>query len=118
MTLSEVIEYVDELKPNAFTLQHKTRLLSELEGRIETEVFLKDQSSVTVYCYSDDKNTELQVKAPYDNIYALYLMAMIDFFNGEYNRYANTYEMFNSQYIAFVRWYCAKFRPADRKNRF
>lgn len=38
---------------------------------------------------------------------------MIDYENGEYNRYANTSQMFNAAWNDFVAWFAEKYRPAD-----
>ena len=40
MTLKELIEYVDEIKPNAFSNTTKTMWVNELDGKIQTEVWL------------------------------------------------------------------------------
>ena len=51
--------------------------------------------------------------APHDKIYWAYLTAMIDFANGEYNKYQNTMQMFNSFFGEFMRWFALNYRPAD-----
>ena len=38
---------------------------------------------------------------------------MIDFANGEYDRYQATAGMFNSHFADFMRWYALNVRPAD-----
>ena len=40
MTVSQVIQIVDDIKPNAFTNETKTAWLNEVEGMVQTEVFL------------------------------------------------------------------------------
>ena len=40
MTVSQVIQAVDEVKPNAFANEEKTRWLNEVEGMVQTEVLL------------------------------------------------------------------------------
>lgn len=62
----------------------------------------------------DGTEAELLVHAPHDKIYAAYLTAMIDFANGEYNKYQNSYQMFNGYWGEFCRWFSRNFRPADR----
>ena len=38
---------------------------------------------------------------------------MIDFANGEYERYQNTYQLFDTFFKEFMRWYATNYRPAD-----
>ena len=62
----------------------------------------------------DGREIELLVRPPHDKIYAAYVEAMIDFANGEYTKYQNTYSLFNGHWGEFCRWYSRNFRPADR----
>ena len=40
MTLSELITFIDGIKPNAYTAEEKTAWINECEGLVQTEVFL------------------------------------------------------------------------------
>ena len=40
-TLKGVIDYVDEIKPNAFSNAAKTQWINECEGLVQTEVLLR-----------------------------------------------------------------------------
>jgi len=113
MKLSEAIEYVDSIKPNAFTNEDKTRWINEAEGMVQTNVFLLAPEEIITYDYGSDSEAELLVRPPHDKIYAAYLVAMIDFANGEYNKYQNTYQMFNAHYSELMRWFATNYRPAD-----
>lgn len=113
MTLSEVIAKVDEIKPNAFSNEAKTAWMNEAEGMVQTEVFLLAPEEIITYDYAKDKDTELLVQSPHDKLYPSYLTAMIDFANGEYNKYQNTMQMFNSHFGEFMRWFALNYRPAD-----
>lgn len=62
----------------------------------------------------DGSETVLMLRPPHDKVYAAYLTAMIDFANGEYSKYQNTYAMFNGFWGELCRWYARNFRPADR----
>jgi len=113
MKLKTVIENVDRVKPNAFDSEEKTRWLNEIEGRIQAEILLFGPDNITVYTYADNADTELFVKPPYDCLYEYYLIAMIDFHNGEYDKYQNSMEMFDSKYDAFRKWFIEVYHPAD-----
>ncbi len=117
-TIKQIIDAVDEIKPNGFSPARKTSWISELEGRIQTEVFLQAHDEVIVYQWSDtpgegDRDTQVLVEPPYDNLYELYLAAQIDFANNEYTKYANSSEAFNNAMVGFIRWFAGRYRPAD-----
>lgn len=113
MTLSDVISSVDEIKPNAFSNETKTKWLNEVEGMVQTEIFLMTTVGCIQYDYEKDKDTVLLVNPPHDKLYVPYLEAKIDYANGEYEKYQNTMQMFNSFYSEFMRWYALMWRPAD-----
>lgn len=113
MTVSQVIQIVDDIKPNAFTNETKTAWLNEVEGMVQTEVFLFAPVEVIQYDYAEDKDTVLLVDPPHEKLYQAYLAARVDFANGEYNKYQNTMQMFNSFFGEFMRWYALNYCPAD-----
>ena len=113
MKLGEVISYVDGIKPNAFTNEDKTRWINEAEGMVQTDVLLLAPEEIITYNFENDREAELLVRPPFDKIYAAYLVAMIDFANGEYNKYQNTYQMFNAHFGAFTNWFVTNYKPAD-----
>ena len=59
MTVSELIAYVDSVKPNAFSDSDKLVWLNEIEARIQTEVMLRWQGEMEQYALPEDKDTEL-----------------------------------------------------------
>ena len=113
MTLSQVISSVDEIKPNSFSNDTKTAWINEIEGMVQTEVFLFAPVEIIQYDYLANKDTELLVAPPHDKLYKPYLEARIDYANGEYNKYQNTMQMFNSFYSEFMRFFAERFAPAD-----
>ena len=112
-TLKSVIEYVDEIKPNAFSNEAKTQWVNECEGLVQTEVLLLADAELISYSYDTDKDKELLVKHPHVKIYWAYLTAMIDFASGEYNKYQNTMQMFNAFFGEYMRWFALWYHPAD-----
>ena len=95
MTMNQVIEYVDGVKPNVYTDEDKYRWINTLEGMLSAEVFM-DQEPLR-YEIPQDADRELRVGHPYEEVYALYVMAMIDFHNREYGNYNNTMTMFQAR---------------------
>lgn len=113
MKLREVILYVDSIKPNSFPAEVKVQWINEVEGFVQTDVMLLDILEVSKYSYPEDMETELLVANPHSKIYYTYLVAMVDFANGEYNKYANTLQMYNEFLNEYMIWYADHYRPAD-----
>ena len=113
-TMNKVIENVDRVKPNTFDVRDKYKWLKDLEGRIICEVMGGENYDCSI---PEDADAELTVKAPYEEIYELHLMAMIDFFNREYDSYNNTLLRYRDLYDKFVAWYVEHNR-SDGINNF
>ena len=111
--LGEVIAMVDEIKPNAFSDEAKTAWLNECEGMVQTEVFLFAPAEIIRYRWPEDRDKPLLVEPPHDKLYWAYLTAMIDFANGEYNKYQNTMQTYNEHYANFLRWFGTTYDPAE-----
>ena len=122
MTISEALHRADEVKPNTYTDLDKIRWLSTLDGLIKTKIIDTHEGaeSVTFKEYDETTSlaTELLVPAPYDHIYIHWLEAMIDYANDEYDRYANTMEMYNSAWNTFENYYNRTHMPKGKKFKF
>jgi|GEM_PF-999181 len=104
-TLQNVIDYANGIKPNAFPAEVLTEWINECEGSVQTEILCIALGDVVTYEYEKNKDTELIVKPPHDRIYGLYLSAMIDFAHGEYSKYENTMQVYNSAMSEFAKWF-------------
>lgn len=113
MTLRKLIAFIDDIRPNAFSDETKAQWVSECEGYVQTEVLLLAVQEVITYEVPDDLDHELLVLPPHDKIYMAYLAAMIDFANGEYQKYDNSMQMYNAYLQEYRRWFTARYRPAD-----
>lgn len=112
MTLKEIIDYVDLLRPNDYPPRTKTIWLNEVESMIQSEVLLFAPADIVSYEYPEDSNCELLIDKPYLKVYYSYLMAMIAMANGEYDRYENEIALFNSFYTSFCKWFADHYDPA------
>ena len=113
MKLENVISRVDGMKPNAFSNEVKTGWVNELENMVQTEIFLLAPEEMVEYTWEANAESELLIKAPYSKLYWIYLSAMIDFTHGEYDKYSQTMQMFNTWLQEYQIWYARTFRPAD-----
>lgn len=118
MTIAKVLAAADAVKPNAFSEEVKLQWVNEAEGMVQTDVLLRAIDDVVTYEWPTDENTELLVKPPHDKLYLAYLIAMIDFTNGEYNKYSNTVAMFNTHLSEYAAWFQRTYRPADNGGGF
>jgi len=112
MIISDLLAYVDAVKPNSFDTPTKIIWLNEIEGMVQTDIMLVASADIIAYAATDTTVT-LLVPPPHDKLYRSYLCAMIDFANGEYTKYNNAMQMFNRQYNELVEWYARVYRPAD-----
>lgn len=111
MTLKQIIDLVDTMRPNDFPAEVKTQWLNDLETMIQAEVLLFAPEDVITYDYSVDSNCELLIDKPYEKVYVTYLQAMIEMGNGEYDRYENEMKLFNSFYTSFRKWFTDHYDP-------
>lgn len=122
MTIAEVIAGVDKLKPNCFDTVDKIRWLSELDGRIKSEIIDthegSDESGFIGYGEDADISTPLLVSFPYDDIYIRYLEMQIDYSNGETAKYTNSSTLFNEAYSAYMRYYNRTHMPKRKKSKY
>lgn len=101
-TMNEVIARVDAVRPNVYPNDTKYRWINNLDGLVAREVLNDDAPE---YLLPDDGDTPLLVGHPFDDIYDLYVMAMIELFNKEYEHYNNAVMVFQERYTQYKTWY-------------
>ena len=122
MTIAEVISKVDSLKPNTYTPEDKFEWLSSLDSRVKTQIIDAHEGGESIsfngYDSLMDQETVLLVPAPYDEMYLRWLEAMIDYHNGEDDRYNNAIILFNNAYEGYKKHYTRTHMPISRGKRF
>ena len=113
-TMNSTIEYIDSVKPNVYQDLDKYAWINKLEGMISLEVM--DMASPVCYGVPEEADRELLVPHPFDDLYALYVAAMIDFHNKEYTNYNNSVLMFTERLDQFKVWYIRNHNPAKARN--
>ena len=103
MKLKETFVMLENIKPHAYSPETLTSWINEIEGMIQTDVMLLSLADIITYSYPDNVDTELLVKAPHSKLYYVYLCAMVDFANNEYEKYDNTMRLFNKFYADYMR---------------
>lgn len=111
MTIREILDEVDELKPNQITSQMKTKWLSDLDARIFSDVIQtheKDEGTreaFTPYNQNGNGEEELLIPDEYGEIYRWYLEMQIDLAARELARYENSMTLFNVRLAEYKRKY-------------
>ncbi len=80
--IKEIISRVNEIKPNPFTDTQKMEWVANLDAQINS-----DYLHVSDYTIPSKIDSEILVASPYDEMYVVYLMAQVDFYQGEMNNY-------------------------------
>ncbi len=117
MYLVELINLIDEEKPNQYSPEQKVRWLSEIEGIIVDDIlnnYEGEEIKFEAYDYSKDQETALLVPDRYTDIYVNYLSAKIDFNNMETEQYNNDVAMFESSLEQYKKFYIRTHMPKQR----
>ena len=102
MTVKAIIDHIDKIKPNTFDTEAKMFWLNEVEGKISAELFLKSENEIKKLTGEDDELSALQC---YSSVYIYYVIAMMDFLCGEFEKYNASSAAYNkamSDYAKYV----------------
>lgn len=110
MKAQTAISRANALRPNALGPEQKYAWLYELEGK------LAEQMGIDAPTNPYPNNAELMIPAPYDNVYELYIIAMIDYYNNEVNLYTNDMQVFNAALDETKAWLRRTNCPQPIKN--
>ena len=122
MKIIEAINQLDALKHNTYTQADKVRWLSTLDGMVKNHVVDThegaEEVSFTGYDGNTDLQTELLMPAPYDEAYLIWMESKIDYHNGEYGKYNNAVDMFNTAYDSYKAYYNRTHMPKATKFKY
>jgi hypothetical protein len=105
-TTVSVIEKTDELYHNKFSYEQKNTWVETVDARIRAEIL-----DVPALERPYPNNTRLSAPLAYENIYQLYLLAMIHQAEQDYTEYNNTMALFNETWDAFAAEHIHDVRP-------
>lgn len=112
-TISELLAFVDEMRPNPFSNAAKTRWISELESEIQTKILLLSPSGIVTYKWPDDRDTELLIEGPNAEIYENWLYWKIDAALQEADNANNDLQLYNTAWDELMLWTARHVHPRD-----
>ena len=121
MTIAEIIDMVDDLKPNKFTDEQKISWLSDCDSVIFNDVISTherqdgDPETFSGYAADVDGSTKLLVDAPHDQLYRYYLEMQIDQGNMEMAKYNNSAALYNQWLANYAGYYNRTHMPKSVK---
>lgn len=124
MTISEVIENVRQLK-NGYDVTEEQIIadINRVEMNIIYNIVSGRQGDNEIaaafgnYSIETDRNTELIVPAPYDNIYQQYCCSQIDLNYEDSERYEISSMLYNNTFVEF-RAYWYREHPQKKRCKF
>lgn len=109
VTIAKIIEYVDGVKPNAYTDDDKLGWINEMEYAVQTDVLNKTADFDVYESVSDD----VSLGDEWSELYKTYLEARIARANGEWAEYANLMIFYNEVLGRYLRWYDRNYIDTD-----
>ena len=108
MTLNQAIQRADELRPNSLEHELKAAWVRELEGRVADFMGLPFERA--------EEDAPLLMQEPFDNIYYLYVAAMIDVAQQDSDLYYNDSVLFNASFNRAKTVHLRRNIPPDSGN--
>ena len=105
MKITDAIAKADGLRMNTLEDEQKAKWLYELDCSV-AEMMGRDAPT---WKFPDDR--ELLMPVQHEDIYVKYLVAMIDYFNGESALYANDITLYESAMAEARAWWIRNNRP-------
>ena len=122
MKIIEAINRIDALNHNTYSETEKVNWLSRVDWMVKKHVIDTHEGAeeVTFTGYDDmtDLKTELLVPAPHDELYLRWMEAQIHYHNGEYGKYNNAIEMFNTAYEDYQKYYNRTHMPKGKQFKY
>lgn len=122
MTIAKAITQLDALKHNAYSFSQKVIWLSRLDSMIKCRIIDTHEGAERVgaigYDESTDPETVLLVPEPFDQMYLRWLEAQIDYANGEYGKYNQAIQMFETEYSGYRNYYNRNHMPLGQNMKY
>jgi hypothetical protein len=113
MKVREILAEIDQIRPNAYTDGEKIGFLNTIEGRVYTDIYQKAEGfeGEFVPFKEGEEDRELSVPVPFADLYLYFLMAKVDFHNGDSGRYNDTMVLYNDAWDQYAAHYRENHKP-------
>ena len=110
MTVKEAVKRADALRMNTVSEEQKAAWVCDLDGQL-AEMF-----GVETPANNWPEDRVLLMPSPHEEIYQLYLICKIDYYNQEMKLYANDLAIYNTALAEAQAWYRRHNRPPNSGN--
>lgn len=111
MKLQKAIDTCRALRPNQYETDDLIEAINTFEETMRVEVMRDRCGCPCKRHYTEaDMGDELLIPAPYDDLYTLYLIKHIEYYNGEMARYNNSLTVFENRYKDFSAYWARTHR--------
>lgn len=121
MKIIEAINQIDDLMRNTYSQNNKLKWLSSIDNLAKMFIDAHEgaeEVTFTGYDENTDLQTELLIPAPYDEVYLLWMEAKIHYHNGEYGKYNNAIEVFNTAFEGYKNYYNRTHMPKGKSFKY
>lgn len=110
MNINNLIDTIETVKPNSFDGDFIRKLIEECDKKIYFEFLCEHMSDEEKQPdrYPLGEDTELLLPDYYEVVYTSYVMAYLDYYQGDYERYNNEMTMYNTKLIEFINSFTRK----------
>ena len=105
MRAKKAISRADELRPNTISEEQKSAWLNDLDGQ------LAEQFGLPAPKDKFPEDFDLLMPHPHEEIYQLYLICKIDYYNQDFTLYANDASVYAQALDEARAWYRRHHRP-------
>ena len=121
MNIQEVLDKVDERRPNSMRRTMKINLIQTQDQKIYEEILLthwhrREEEVMPHYSDDSDAGTELLVPERYGDVYVYWLLCHIDEQNREMGMYNNDRVLFENAYGEMQDWWNRRRMPLSRNR--
>lgn len=127
MTIKRLLDRVDEMRANDWSLEIKMSWLSEIEHQVKIEVFdthvmpqadAERAAAFNGYDENTNKDTVLLVPEPFSALYQYYLEAQIARADGESSQQKDATTLFDNMYLTYRRYVNRMCAPINKTGAF
>lgn len=122
MRIVDAINRIDSLMHNTYNQGDKVSWLSRVDSMVKRHIIDTHENGEDVVFIGYDDSTDIQkvllMPEPYDEAYLSFIEAQIHYYNGEYEKYNNAMDMFNTVFQSYKNYYNRTHMPKGREYKY